>query len=60
MSDNSTGYYRPDENTFFTPLHVSECGFKMNSSKINRGNRKTQIKSEFRLQNAGYCKVLLT
>jgi hypothetical protein len=28
--------------------------------KINFRNRKTQIKSESRLQNAGYCKLLLT
>ena len=28
--------------------------------KISCKNRQTQIKSEFQLQNAGYCKLLLT
>ena len=28
--------------------------------KISCGKRKTQIKSEFQLQNAGFCKMLLT
>jgi len=35
-------------------------GSKWTVLKISCGKRKTKFKSEFRLQNAGYCKVLLT